>query len=120
MTHHVSELRDHLFDTLKELRSKEKPMEIARARAISYTAQTIIESAKVEVAFLKATDGGTSEFFDTPQRRELPPPRTAAPALPAPRPAVPPPPAGRVRTYAPPAKPGSPASFARGGAKPKL
>jgi hypothetical protein len=40
-------------------------MDIERAKAISQVAGTLIESAKVEVAFLKTTGArDTGEFFD--------------------------------------------------------
>jgi hypothetical protein len=56
----IESLREHLFDTLKALKDKNNPMEIARAKAISDVAQTIIDSAKVEVAYMKQRgDKGT-------------------------------------------------------------
>lgn len=51
----IAELRTHLFDTLRGLRSKENPMDIDRARAVSEVAKTLIDSARVEVDFLRAT-----------------------------------------------------------------
>lgn len=53
MKNKIEDLRNHLFATLEDLRDKEKPMEIERAKAISDVAQTIINSAKVEVDFMK-------------------------------------------------------------------
>lgn len=50
----VNDLRDHLFATLDALRDKTAPMDLDRARAISDVAQTIINSARVEVEHLKA------------------------------------------------------------------
>ena len=54
----LTDLRDHLFATLESLSDTEKPMEIDRAKAICQTAQTIIESAKVEVKFIEVTGLG--------------------------------------------------------------
>ncbi len=51
----IEDLRNHLFETLEALRSDEKPMELERAREIANVAKVIVESAKVEVAFVKAT-----------------------------------------------------------------
>lgn len=51
----LDDLREHLFATLDALRDKHKPMEIERAKAISQVADAVIESAKAEVAYLKAT-----------------------------------------------------------------
>jgi len=48
-------LRNHLFETLEALKDDEKPMELARARAIADVARVIVESAKVEVNFLNVT-----------------------------------------------------------------
>jgi hypothetical protein len=63
----MSDLRDHLFDTLKALTDKEKPMELDRAKAVGEIAQTIINSAKVEVDYLKTVGPGpSSEFFPAP------------------------------------------------------
>jgi len=44
-----------LFETLDELKSKENPMDIDRAKAISDVAQTIINTAKVEIDHAKVT-----------------------------------------------------------------
>ena len=78
MKNKIEDLRDHLFATLEALRDTKNPMPIERAKAISDVAQTIINSAKVEVDFLKATDrvSGT-EFIDIDARNPLPPPRTS-------------------------------------------
>lgn len=53
-----------LFDTLRDLRAKKITGE--EAEAINRTAQTIINSAKVEVDYVKATDGrrGTTGLID--------------------------------------------------------
>lgn len=63
-TNNIESLREHLFETLAALSDKEKPMEIERAKAISEVAQTIINSAKVEVEFAKATGATGSNFLD--------------------------------------------------------
>ncbi len=61
----LHDLRNHLFETLESLKDEDKPMELDRARAISTVAQTIIDSAKVEVDLIKAVGGlSGSEFFD--------------------------------------------------------
>lgn len=61
----LSDLRDHLFETLEALKDKESPMEIARAKAIADVAQTIINSATVEVKAMSAMNqSDTSDFFD--------------------------------------------------------
>jgi hypothetical protein len=64
----ISDLRDHLFETLEALKDPDKPMEIERARTISSVAQTIINVAKVEVEMVKAVGGDAPAdgFFQLP------------------------------------------------------
>ncbi len=69
----ITELRRHLFETLEALKDREKPMEIDRAKAISDVAQTIINTAKVEVQYLRETgEASASEFLGVPSHRQLP------------------------------------------------
>lgn len=53
MKNHVTDLRNQLFATIEALLDKDKPMELDRARAIAEVAQTAINSAKVEVDYLR-------------------------------------------------------------------
>lgn len=55
MNHTINTLREHLFATLEGLRDKSAPMEIDRAKAIAEVAQTIINSAKVEVDHMRVS-----------------------------------------------------------------
>lgn len=59
----IADLRTELFATLRGLTDKETPMEIERARAVSEIAQTIINSAKVEVEHMKVVGGDGSGFL---------------------------------------------------------
>ena len=72
----ITDLRDHLFETLEALKDKTEPMDLERARMISLVAQTIINTAKVEVDLVKAVSGsspGSAAFFNLPdESRELP------------------------------------------------
>lgn len=74
--HKIDDLRDHLFDTLKALKDKASPMEIDRARAIADVAKVIVESAKVEVDYLRVTEGIAGTGFipegHVPPARQLP------------------------------------------------
>lgn len=65
MSKGLTDLREHLFATLDALRDKDNPMDIDRARAVSEVAKQLIDSAKVEVDYLRAVGGGESEFIDT-------------------------------------------------------
>lgn len=69
----ISDLRAHLFATLEALRDEDKPMDLDRARAIAEVAQTIINTAKVEVDYIEAVGGTGSGFI--PQHGEMPGPR---------------------------------------------
>ena len=51
----IEDLRNHLFETLEKLNDKDEPMELDRAKTIADVAQVIVNSAKVEVDFIKAT-----------------------------------------------------------------
>lgn len=62
----MTDLRNHLFETLEKLKDDENPMDLQRAKTISDVAQTIINSAKVEVDFLEIVGEGGGEFFETP------------------------------------------------------
>jgi hypothetical protein len=69
----ITELRGHLFDTMRALKSKDQPMDIERAKAIADVAQTIINSAKVEVEHMKIAGGKGSGFIpELPQAPGLP------------------------------------------------
>lgn len=70
----IDDLRDHLFETLEALRDEEKPMELARAKAIADVAKVLVESAKVEVDFLKVTGAMKSTSF-LPTEEEATPAR---------------------------------------------
>ena len=67
MKNKMNDLRNHLFETLEALKDKDKPMDIARAHAVSKVAQVLIDSAKVEVQYLKLTGEmeAPNEFFDS-------------------------------------------------------
>lgn len=69
----VNDLREHLFAALDALKDKDNPMEIERARAVSDIAQTIINTAKIEIEYLKVNGGGESEFIDAVAAGNLPP-----------------------------------------------
>lgn len=72
MKNKMVDLRNHLFATLEALQDKDEPMDIERAKTIAGVAQTIINSAKVEVDFLKVADGATSNGFIDVERAPAP------------------------------------------------
>lgn len=72
MKNKIEDLRNHLFETLEALRDDDKPMDIDRAKTIATVAQVIVNSAKVENEFIKATGGTGSGFIP----EQLPPQKT--------------------------------------------
>lgn len=72
MKNKIDDLRNHLFETIEQLKDAENPMEIDRAKAICEASQQIINSAKVEVEFLKATGETTGSDFLTSKKAQLP------------------------------------------------
>jgi hypothetical protein len=69
----MSDLRNHLFETLEALKDADAPMDLARAKAISDVAQTIINSAKVEVDLVKQIGAPQGiEFFGHPMEVSAP------------------------------------------------
>jgi hypothetical protein len=57
----LTDLRNHLFETIEMLKSGE--MELKTAKAITETAQVIVNSAKVEADFVRDVGGFASDFF---------------------------------------------------------
>ena len=62
-TETIADLRTELFATLRGLTDKSNPMDIERAKAVSDVAQTIINSAKIEVEHMKIAGGKGSGFI---------------------------------------------------------
>jgi len=59
----ITELRAELFAAIRALKPGAKPEDIARAKTIAELAQTVINSAKVEVDLLKVTGGKNGSGF---------------------------------------------------------
>ena len=57
----IDTLREHLFNTLQGLKSGD--IDIEKAKVMGEVAQVIINSAKVEVDYIRANNGGKSEFI---------------------------------------------------------
>ena len=68
----MDDVRKSLMDTLSDLRNPEKPMEIDRAKAIAQVAGVLVDSARVEVEFLKVSQGHKSKFIAPEIAPELP------------------------------------------------
>jgi len=59
----IDDLRATLFATLEGVRNG--TVDLDRARTINEIGKTIIDTAKVEVDYLRVTDGGESEFLSS-------------------------------------------------------
>lgn len=66
----INDLRTTLFDTLKGI--KDGSIDLDKARAINEVSKTIIDTAKVEVDYLKVNGGGESPFVDAVAHDNLP------------------------------------------------
>jgi hypothetical protein len=71
MKNKIEDLRNHLFATLEGLQDEENPMEIDRAKTIADVAQVIVNSAKIEVDFIRATGGNQGTGFISTQKQIL-------------------------------------------------
>lgn len=74
----ISDLREHLFEMLETIKDKDTKVDLERYRLGVDVANSIINSAKVEVEHLK-TVGGKSKtgFFPEEARLINPPPHSA-------------------------------------------
>jgi hypothetical protein len=57
----LTTLRALLFETLRSV--KDGSMDIDRARGVNEIAKTLVDTAKVEVDYVRATDGNESAFL---------------------------------------------------------
>lgn len=72
----IQDLRDHLFETIELLKSEENKMPIDKAKAIADIAQVIINTAKVEIDFIRATDKSdgfypSTGFIETENKKAI-------------------------------------------------
>lgn len=63
---HIDQVRSALLDTLSDLRNKEQPMDIERAKAVAQVAGVLVDTAKVENEYLKLTGQDRSNFLEQP------------------------------------------------------
>lgn len=63
MSHKIEDLRAALFATLQGV--KDGSVDLDKARAINEIGKTLVDTAKVEVAYLQTTGGGESAFIDS-------------------------------------------------------
>ena len=87
-TPHINQVRQSLLDTLADLRNKEQPMDIDRAKAVAQVASVLVDTAKVENEYLKLTGQDRSNFLETAPHDVLGIPRVDGPAAHNPFPSV--------------------------------
>lgn len=66
----IVDLRETMFDTLADLRAGKITVE--QAKAVSDISQTIINTAKVEVDYIRANKGGETPFLEAIGNNNLP------------------------------------------------
>lgn len=64
-TPHIDQVRSALLATLTDLRNRESPMDIERARAVASVASVLVDTAKVENEYLKLTGQDRSAFLES-------------------------------------------------------
>lgn len=72
----IQDLRDHLFETIELLKDSESNhMTIEKAKAIAGISQAIINTAKLEIEFIKAVDTMDGNYvstqFITPEPKQI-------------------------------------------------
>ena len=70
MSNDLNALRNHLFQTLQAV--KDGSIELDQARAINEIGKTLIDSAKVEIDYLRTSQDGTASAFLKPAEEQLP------------------------------------------------
>lgn len=63
MSQDITALREHLFAALEGV--KAGTLDLDKARAINEIGKTLVDTARIEVEYLKASGGGESQFIDT-------------------------------------------------------
>lgn len=69
MSQNINDLRKTLFETLQGV--KDGSVSVEKAKAVSELSQNIINTAKVEIDYLKAGGKVTSEFIEVNQPKQL-------------------------------------------------
>ena len=85
---HITQVRQALLDTLADLRNRETPMDIERAKAVAQVAGVLVDTAKVENEYLKITGQDRSNFIEMPSDNMLGIPMASGPSAHNPFPTV--------------------------------
>jgi hypothetical protein len=66
----IVDLRNHLFETLERLLDKDDPLDPVQANAVANVAKVVVETAQVEIDYMRHVSGIGSEFFPSTSREE--------------------------------------------------
>lgn len=69
--HKIEDLRDLLFVTMQRLMDKDDVLDVQDAQAIANVAKVVVDSAKVEVEFMKASGGNLGSGFIVVDAKQL-------------------------------------------------
>lgn len=70
-------VRSELMATLRALRDRANPMDLDRAKTVATVASVLVDTAKVEVDYLKVTGQNFSGFLNEPELQQLSGPKPA-------------------------------------------
>ena len=73
MKNKIEDLRNHVFETIELLLDEDSTMDVSKARAIASLAQVVVNSAKIEVDFIKATSVNRSTGFFPKEQLQIEP-----------------------------------------------
>jgi hypothetical protein len=73
MKNKMEDIRNHLIAAMEGLADPDNPLDIERARAISEIGQVLINSAKVEVEYIKVAGGHGTGFLVEREPQPTPP-----------------------------------------------
>lgn len=63
---HIDQVRTALLATLADLRDRETPMDLDRAKTVATVASVLVDTARVENEYLKITGQTHGAFLDQP------------------------------------------------------
>ena len=73
---HINQVRAALLDTLADLRNRETPMDLDRAKVVATVASVLVDTAKAENEYLRITGQDRSAFMkpilDMPAAQQQP------------------------------------------------
>lgn len=67
----LNDVRSEMMATLRALRDRENPMDLDRAKTMATIANVLVDTAKVEVDYLKVTGQNFSGFLNEPELQHL-------------------------------------------------